>query len=209
VTPHHVRDSLGQLGRNSADLHCGQGAFRFAPPTFGTLMLASRCCVFFGRHRRLEDKTMRRALPGDIATLVALMAAFYAESDYGLDQGLAAKAFAAILSDDRFGYVWLIDDEAEVVGYVVLTLKFGMEYGGLMACVDDLFVVPQSRNRGLTTAALVQVRDFCKSIGVRAITVEVSHSNGPAQTVYRRLGLAEAPDRQLLGLALANPAHVG
>jgi hypothetical protein len=61
------------------------------------------------------------------------MAAFYAESDYGLDQGLAAKAFAAILSDDRFGYVWLIDDEAEVVGYVVLTLKFGMEYGGLMA----------------------------------------------------------------------------
>jgi GNAT superfamily N-acetyltransferase len=94
------------------------------------------------------------------------------------------------------------------VGYVVLTLRFGMEYGGLMACLDDLFVVPQSRNNGLTTAALVQVRDFCKSIGVRAITVEVSHSNGSAQTVYRRLGLAEAPDRQLLALALASPMHV-
>ena len=121
---------------------------------------------------------MRRALPGDITTLVALMAEFYAESDYGLDQQLAEKAFAAILSDERLGYVWLIDDEAKVVGYVVLTLRFGMEYGGLMACIDDLFVVPQSRNRGLTRAALVQVRDFCKSIGVRAITVEVSHSNG-------------------------------
>jgi len=155
-----------------------------------------------------EDKTMRRALPGDIATLVALMAEFYAESDYGLDQELAERAFAAILSDERLGYVWLIDDEAKVVGYVVLTLRFGMEYGGLMACIDDLFVVPQSRNKGLTTAALVQVRDFCKSIGVRAITVEVSHSNGSAQTVYRRLGLAEAPDRQLLALALASPMHV-
>ena len=77
-----------------------------------------------------------------------------------------------------------------------------------MACVDDLFVVPQSRNKGLTTAALLRVRDFCKSIGVRAITVEVSYRNGPAQTVYRRLGLAEAPDRQLLALALASPAHV-
>ena len=117
----------------------------------------------------------------------------------------AEKAFTAILSDERLGYVWLIDDEAKVVGYVVLTLRFGMEYGGLMACLDDLFVVPQSRNNGLTTAALVQVRDFCKSIGVRAITVEVSHSNGSAQTVYRRLGLAEAPDRQLLALALASP----
>jgi GNAT superfamily N-acetyltransferase len=151
---------------------------------------------------------MRRALPGDIATLVALMAEFYAESDYGLDQELAEKAFAAILSDERLGYVWLIDDEAKVVGYVVLTLRFGMEYGGLMACIDDLFVVPQSRNRGLTRAALVQVREFCKTIDVRAITVEVSHSNRPAQTVYRRLGLAEAPDRQILALALASPARV-
>ena len=151
---------------------------------------------------------MRRALPGDITTLVALMAEFYAESDYGLDQQLAEKAFAAILSDERLGYVWLIDDEAKVVGYVVLTLRFGMEYGGLMACIDDLFVVPQSRNRGLTRAALVQVRDFCKTIDVRAITVEVSHSNGYAQTVYRRLGLAEAPDRQILALALASPARV-
>jgi ribosomal protein S18 acetylase RimI-like enzyme len=116
------------------------------------------------------------------------MAEFYAESDYGLDQELAEKAFAAILSDERLGYVWLIDDQAKVVGYVVLTLRFGMEYGGLMACIDDLGVAPQSRNRGLTRATLVQVRDFCKTIDVRAITVEVSHSNGSTQTVYRRLG---------------------
>ncbi len=83
-----------------------------------------------------------------------------------------------------------------------------MEYGGLMACIDDLFVVPSSRNRGLSTVALLQVRDFCKSIGVRAITVEVGHSNIPAQTVYRRVGLAEVLDRQLLALALTNPAHI-
>ena len=151
---------------------------------------------------------MRRALPGDIAVLVALMAEFYAESDYGLNHPLAEKAIAAILSDERLGYVWLIDEGAKVVGYVVLTLRFGMEYGGLMACLDDLFVVPQSRNKGLATAALIQVRDFCKSVGIRAITVEVSHSNGSAQTVYRRLGLAEAHDRRLLALALASPAHV-
>jgi hypothetical protein len=46
---------------------------------------------------------MRRALPHDIATLVTLMAEFYTESDYGLDQQLAEKAFAAILSDERLG----------------------------------------------------------------------------------------------------------
>ncbi|MBW4518334.1 MAG: GNAT family N-acetyltransferase [Scytolyngbya sp. HA4215-MV1] len=152
---------------------------------------------------------MRQAIPNDIDTLVNLMTEFYAESDYELDRPMAEKAFAAILADQRLGYVWMIDEQGKDVGYVVLTLRFGMEYGGLMACLDDLFVVPQSRNRGLSTAALFQVHDFCKSLGVRALTVEVSYSNGSAQTVYRRLGLTEVPDRQLLALALTSPAHVG
>lgn len=151
---------------------------------------------------------MRRAIENDIPILIALMAEFYAESGYDLNRPLAEKAFAAILADKRLGYIWLIDAEGKEVGYIVLTLRFGMEYGGLIACLDDLFVVPQSRNKGLSTDALVQVRDFCKSIGIRAITVEVSHSNGSAQTVYRRIGLTETPDRQLLALALASPTHV-
>jgi len=74
--------------------------------------------------------------------------------------------------------------------------------------VDDLFVVPQHRNKGLSTAALQEVRNFCQNRGVRAITVEVGPGNEAAQTVYRRLGLTEAPDRQLLALALERPTHI-
>jgi len=151
---------------------------------------------------------IRKAVASDMPTLLALMAEFYSESGYELDHAQAERAFAAILSDGRLGYVWLIDDESTNVGYVVLTLRFGMEYGGLIGCLDDLFVVPQSRNQGLGTAALVQVRDFCKTSGVCAITVEVGFNNGPAQTAYRRVGLVEMPDRQLLALALAPPTHV-
>jgi GNAT superfamily N-acetyltransferase len=153
---------------------------------------------------------IRRAIPNDIPTLLALMAEFYAEAGYELDPAVAETAFARLLADDRLGYVWLIDDNDEhrSVGYVVLTLRFGMEYGGLIACIDDLFVVPPSRNRGLSTAALSGVRDFCQAAGIRALTVEVGFSNAPAQAVYRRVGLVEAPDRQLLALALARPAHV-
>jgi GNAT superfamily N-acetyltransferase len=151
---------------------------------------------------------MRRANPDDIPALLALMSEFYAEAGYGLDHAVAERAFAAILSEERLGYVWLIQAEARTVGYVVLTLKFGMEYGGWMACIDDLFVVRQNRNQGLSTATLLQVRDFCKDQGIRAMTVEVGYDNKPAQAVYRRLGLAEAQGRQLLALALAPPTHI-
>ena len=122
-----------------------------------------------------------------------MMSEFYRESGYGLDHGHAEKAFSAILSDDRLGYVWLIEDVAIPVGYIVLTQRlltqrFAMEYGGLLACIDDLFVVPQRRNQGLSTRAMLEVRDFCQSIGIRAITVEVGYGNQPAQAVYRWIG---------------------
>jgi len=151
---------------------------------------------------------MRRADRDDLTALLALMSDFYSEGGYTLDHAIAEAAFTAILSDERLGYVWLIVEENETVGYVVVTLRFAMEYGGLIACLDDLFVVPRSRNQGLGTEALVQVRDFCKTVGIRAITVEVGFNNGPAQAIYRRLGLVEAPDRQLLALALERPTHV-
>lgn len=150
---------------------------------------------------------MRRARQDDIPALVALMELFYAESGYTLDAPLAGQAFAALLAEERLGYAWLLDDEGRDAGYVVLTLRFGMEYGGLIACIDDLYVLPQHRNRGLSTAALFEIRDFCRSKGVRAITVEVSPDNGPAQAVYRRIGMKEEPGRQLLALPLERPTH--
>lgn len=106
------------------------------------------------------------------------------------------------------GHIWIIQSEREDVGHIVLTLKYAIEYGGLGACVDDLYVRTSRRNNGLATAALVQVRRLCEGAGIRALTVEVGHDNAPAQTVYRRIGFTEASGRQLLALALAAPTHM-
>ncbi len=151
---------------------------------------------------------MRPASRDDIPLLVGLMDEFYAEAGYELDRERAANAFTAMLADARLGYVWIIQGEHRDVGHVVLTLKFAMEYGDIVSCLDDLYVQPGWRNKGLSTAALLEVRSFCETAGIRAITVEVSHNNSPAQKVYRRVGFAEPRDRQLLTLALAAPAHV-
>jgi len=150
---------------------------------------------------------MRRASSNDIPLLTGLMAEFYAEGGYDLNHARATGAFAAILADERLGYVWIIQAEHQDVGHIVLTLKYAMEYGGMVACLDDLYVQPDWRNKGLSTGALVEIRSFCEGLGIRALTVEVGHNNGPAQTVYRRVGFAEAADRQLLALALAAPTH--
>ena len=76
-------------------------------------------------------------------------------------------AFAAVLADERLGYIRIIQEEHQPVGHLVLTLKYTMEYGGMVACLDDLYVKPAWRNRGLSTAALLEVKDFCEKAGIR------------------------------------------
>src|SRR3954452_17144314 len=134
---------------------------------------------------------MRKALPADISRLVTLMTEFYSEASYLLNQQRAAEAFAAILADDRLGGVWIIEVDSQAVGHVVMTFCFSMEYGGLVAFVDDLFVRAPFRRSGLGKAALEVVRAFCVERGVRAIQVETGPDNLAAQATYRRAGFTK------------------
>jgi GNAT superfamily N-acetyltransferase len=161
----------------------------------------------FASSRSEKLQIMRKASPDDIPRLVAFMAEFYAEADYPLNRGRAAEAFAALLADERLGHVWLIEKDSEAVGHLIVTLWFSMEYGGLIAFVDDLFVRRPFRRAGLGAAALAEARAFCARLGIRAILVETGHDNEPAQAVYRRSGF-ELTERLRLTLRLADPTHV-
>jgi ribosomal protein S18 acetylase RimI-like enzyme len=74
------------------------------------------------------------------------------------------------------------------------------------AFIDDLYVRPMLRNRGAGKALLERARAACQVLGIRAIHVEVSRTNGPAQAIYRGAGF-ESTDRELLTVALADPTH--
>ncbi len=149
---------------------------------------------------------VRPAGTADVPALVALMADFYAESGYPLPTGPAARTFEQLLAAPAFGRVWLLEHEAQPAGYVVLTVGFSMEFGGLRGFVDDLFVRAPHRGRGLGAAALAEVRRACAELGVRALLVEVGPDNARAQRVYRRAGLDDS-GRLLFTLALAPPVH--
>jgi GNAT superfamily N-acetyltransferase len=146
---------------------------------------------------------MRVATIADLAVLVELMAGYYREAGYAFDADRAGDAFRTLLAEPRLGAVWLIEQEQRGVGYAVVTLGYSMEYGGLDAFLDDLFVQPAFRNAGLGTAALATVREYCASRGVRALHLEVERGNPAAQRIYERAGF-QSTDRQLLTLRLAD-----
>lgn len=141
----------------------------------------------------------RAAREADIDALVGLMRAFYAESGYPLDADWAAASFRALLTQPALGAVWLAQAGGDAVGHAVLTVRHAMEFGGLLGIVDDLYIVPAWRRRGIAVALLDALRGECRSRGCRAWQVEVGVGNGSAQALYRRFGFAPvSAERQLL-----------
>jgi GNAT superfamily N-acetyltransferase len=142
--------------------------------------------------------SVRPATVADIPALVSLMEEFYAESSFPLDRASAGKSFEALFREPARGAVWLLLDGGEAAGHVVLTTRFAMEHGGLDAFIDDLFVRPAHRRRGLARAGLEALFAECRRRGVLAVNVEVGDTNAPARALYGGFGLAPRTDRRVL-----------
>ena len=148
----------------------------------------------------------RPARADDIAALGSLMTEFYAEAEFSLAQAAAERTFAALLGAPALGLVWLLESDGQPAGFVVLTVSFSMEYGGLRGFVDDFFVAKRFRRRGLGRLALEAVKSECARREVRALLVETGPSNHEALSVYRRAGFADTK-HVLLKIELSQPVH--
>jgi ribosomal protein S18 acetylase RimI-like enzyme len=139
---------------------------------------------------------VERAAAADIPRLVDSMEAFYREAAYPLDRRWAAKSFAALVGNPALGAAWLLWRDGNAAGYVVLTVRFSMEYGGRDAFIDDLFVRPEHRRHGVGTAALTELIAECRRRGVLALHVEVGHDNRAANALYQKFGLGLRTDQR-------------
>lgn len=143
------------------------------------------------------DAPIRLATAADLGALLALMQAFYDESDYPLDVAKARAAFADLFADEHNGRVWIAEEGGEALGYAVLTLGFAMEYYGRDGFLDDLYLAPAARGRGLGTALMDTVEREARALGVRALHLEVGRDNARAKGLYAARGFRDN-DRQLL-----------
>jgi len=149
---------------------------------------------------------VRRAHLSDVDALVGLMKEFYAEAGFELHPAPAAQAFRALMEQPSLGAVWLAAREERPFGFVVLTFGYSMEFGGLRAFVDDLFVRPDERGRGVGAALLETVKAECATLGIRNLCVETGQEGHPARALYFRAGFRDL-DRALLSQPIAPALH--
>lgn len=156
--------------------------------------------------RAVSPHLVRLATLTDIDTLVRLLLEYYAEVREKLAEDKAWRALEALLDDSRLGQVWMIEYDGHPAGFVVMTVSFSMEYGGLRGFIDHFYVTPQYRNRGLGHEALEEVKRASVRRGVRALYVETGPEGGAAMNAYGNVGFTDS-GRCLMTLPLSPTVH--
>lgn len=137
------------------------------------------------------DVTFRLANADDINVLLEFMLEFYEFDHLDFDSAAARAALQAMLKDDALGSIWLIQMGEKSIGYIALTLGFSLEFQGRDAFVDEIYIRANYRGSGIGGKALEFVVRACRSLGVKALHLEVARDNENALALYRKLGFKE------------------
>ena len=131
---------------------------------------------------------LRLARPEDIDRLMGLVTAMHSESGIAQDMDQTRNALAPLLDGIPHGCVYLIGPGRAPLGYIVLTFGWSVEFGGLDAFVDELYIRPAVRGRGIATEVLLDLPKALAEAGLTALHLEVDRTNEAAHKLYLRTG---------------------
>lgn len=128
------------------------------------------------------------AAPDHLERLLPLVAAFHSEEGITMSEEARHAGLAPLLDGIPHGCAYLIGPPRAPIGYIVITFGWSIEFGGLDAIIDELYIRPGVRGRGIATEALLSLPNALAAGGLKAIHLEVDHDNKPAIALYRRAG---------------------
>jgi len=141
---------------------------------------------------------IRTATPADLDAVVGLLAAQLAEHGIGTPrQAIARAAHGSVEDAGGRGRILVAEGAAgaatAVLGVAVLSYQWTLEHGGRSAWLEELYVVPARRGRGIGRALLLAALEAAARDGAGAVDLEVAVGHERVETLYRREGFAPLP----------------
>jgi ribosomal protein S18 acetylase RimI-like enzyme len=130
----------------------------------------------------------KEATTSDIRLLIPLVEAFYSLEKISFDKKMIETALEQLLTHDQYGRAWLIYEGEHLIGYVIFTFGFCLEFGGRDAFIDEIYLIESARNRGFGKKIIDFLADYGRNTGIKVILLEVDHGNVAAQEVYKKRG---------------------
>jgi aminoglycoside 6'-N-acetyltransferase I len=128
--------------------------------------------------------TLRTATAGDLAVLLDLAEAFYEEDGFATPRPALAAHLEVLVSSAGARVAVGLGGDGQVVGFGITTTTFGLE-NGLIAELEDLYVVPGSRRQGLARALIEDSASWAASIGASHLEIVIAPNGQDVSHLFR------------------------
>lgn len=135
----------------------------------------------------------------DVERLLPLMRDFYVLERLPFEENRQRQFVLQLIQNPALGRLILLEQAAEQVGYMVLGFGFSLEFHGRDCLLDEFYIVPQHRSKGIGRAAVEFAIATCREMGIRAVHLEADHVNVRGHEFYKRLGFKDH-ERHLMTL---------
>jgi GNAT superfamily N-acetyltransferase len=115
---------------------------------------------------------------------------FYNEDSNGFGESYMTKekvqnTISRSITHSNQLIIKILKDLDKVIGYSILSSYWSNEYGGLVCILDELYIKPEYRNKGKSSAFL---KALYEDLTYVLIQLEVFHDNPKAQKLYTKMG---------------------
>jgi GNAT superfamily N-acetyltransferase len=152
---------------------------------------------------------VRPAAAADVPQLLTLIQRYWDfEGIAGFDAQRLEPLLRQLLGTPILGAAWVAEAQAQLLGYVIVVQVLSVEHQGLMGEIDEFFVLPEARARGVGTALLAALETALAGSGCVRLQLQLGVANARARAFYQRQGYATRAGFQLLDKPLSAPGAV-
>ena len=143
-----------------------------------------------GHDQLMGDVTVRLAGPADADSVGQLLRDFIEEFDtHGPTAAEFTGRFNTLLARDDVVVV-LADDNGRDVGFALLTLRPTPYYDGSLSQLEELYVVPELRDRGIGSRILGAAIETVRAKGGVEMHINVDEIDEDARRFYEHHGFS-------------------
>jgi GNAT superfamily N-acetyltransferase len=150
---------------------------------------------------------VRSAIASDAEAVTDLLMAQLHEHGIGTPHDAVREAVDGMLADYGRGFVLIAEHGSRIVGVAYVSFTWTLEHGGRSAWLEELYVVPDERNRGVGRAMLAVVLRNASTAGCAAVDLEVDTTHARAWHLYAREGFTPLPRARWVRTLAAQVEH--
>jgi GNAT superfamily N-acetyltransferase len=141
-----------------------------------------------GPRELAEGIEIRPARTDEIDEMLPLIRAYCDFYETEPDDDGLRKMFETLINEPGQGAIFIARDGGSAVGFATLDWKWSSLKAARLGYLEDLFVDPEARGRGIADALIEVCAQRCRELGMPAMQWLTAPDNHRAQKVYNRAG---------------------